>query len=140
VGWLQVIEAQSKKVERYHYRDYLSRAQQSLDVAKYAFEQAKWDACAIMAVQSAISASDALCTYQFSSHSSSQRHDDAIKLFRSVDPSSDAHKTNTNRLTRILSKKSDSAYSEQSVKRNEAEFLMSEAERLLAYVKSKLPQ
>lgn len=131
-------ESPSKKVERYRYKDYLFRAEQSMAVAKYAFEEGLWDACAINAVQTAISASDALCIYKFSSHNASRRHDDAIKLFRSIDPSGEAHKTNANRMARILSEKSDSAYGEQPVKKNEAEFLLAEAERLLTYVKSKL--
>lgn len=133
-------EVQAKKVERYHFKDYLSRAEQSLDVATYAFDAGKWDACAINAVQAAISASDAYCIFKFSAHNSSSRHEDAIKLFRSIDAADEVHKTNSNRLTRILSEKNDSAYGEQPVKKNEAEYLLSEAGRLVAYVKSKIAQ
>lgn len=133
-------QSQAKDVERYHYRDFLSRAQQSLDVAKYALQQGKWDAAAINAVQAAISASDALCTYKTGSHNASQRHDDAIKLFRSIDAADEAHKTNSNRFARILSQKSASAYGERPTQPSEAQYLFSEAERMLYYVKSKLPQ
>ena len=133
-------ESQAKKVGRHHYKDHLSRAQQSLDVAKYAFEQGKWDACAINCVQAGISASDAYCIFKLSLHNASQRHDDAIKLFSSIDPANETHKTNANRLRHLLSEKSGSAYGEQPVKKNEAEYLLTEAGRLLNYVKSKMPE
>lgn len=132
-------ETQTRKVEKYHYKDYLSRAEQCLRTAKDAQGRGDWDACAINAVQSAISASDALSTSSLGLRSADQSHDDAIRLFRSIDPTNEAHKTNTNRLSRILSEKSASSYGEQSVKKIEGEYLLFEAERLLSYVKSKLP-
>lgn len=133
-------ELQTRKVEKHHAGDYANRAQQLINAAQGALEKGEWDACAINSVHSAISASDALCTFNLGQRSSSQRHEDAIKLFKSMGPQDPAILENANRLARILGGKNSSAYEEKPVPRKEAEYLLMEAQRLLGFVKSRLKQ
>lgn len=136
----QLIEVPARKVERHHYVDYFSRAEQCLHAAQRAEEQGEWDACAINSVQSVISASDALSTHKLGVRGAGQKHEDAARLFKSIDFADAAVQENANRLSRILAAKNESAYEENPVGRKEAEHLLLEAKRLFDFVKSRLPQ
>ena len=133
-------ELQGRKVDKRHYADYASRAQQLLNAAERSFENAEWDACAINSIQSAISTSDALCTFRLAQRNANQRHEDAIKLFKSIGPQDEAIQENARRLSRILGAKNASAYEEKPVSSREAEYLLVEARRLFDFVRSRLPQ
>ncbi len=133
-------ELQTRKTDPFHYAEYLSRAEQCLNAAKHSASTNEWDACAINSVQSAISAADALTVFCKSERSAGQRHEEAARLFKSIAPQDAPIQENANRLSRILAKKNASAYEEKAVKRNEAEYLLVEAGRLLDFVKTRLPR
>ncbi len=132
-------ELQTRKIESYHYKDYLSRAEQCLALAEEAKNRGLFDACAINAIQSAISAADALSTFALGQRSASQRHDEAVKLFKTINPHDKGVQDNANRFSRIISEKNASAYEEKPVSSKEAQYLLLEAQRFLSFVKSKLP-
>jgi len=132
-------EFRTRKVEKHHYRDYLSRAEQCLASAEAAWTQGHWDACAINAIQSAVSASDAVTAFGLGLRSAGQSHADAVGLFRQTEAQDQSTQDAASRLSRILGAKNTSAYEEKPVKPREAEFLLAEARKLLDFAKSKLP-
>lgn len=95
---------------------------------------------AINSVQSAISAADALVVFSKSERSAGQRHEEAVRLFKSINPQDSALQENASRLSRILARKNAAAYEEKPLKANEAQYLLLEAGRLLEFVKSRLPR
>lgn len=125
-------------MDKHHYADYLSRAQQHLDIAQIAFEQGKYDACANNAIQSAISASDALTTFFKQERSAGQSHDMTVRLFKETNPQDSETQSKANIFSRIIGEKNVSAYEEKPVKPRVAEVLLKEAEQLLAFVKKKI--
>lgn len=133
-------ELQSRRLDKFHYKDYVARAVQLLNAAERAYESLEWDACAITAVHSAVSASDALCTLKLGQRSAGQNHQNAVRLFKTIDAQDKAIVENAGRLARLLAEKNASAYEEKPVQRKEAEYLLTEAKKFLSFVESRLPE
>lgn len=128
----------TRSVERFHAKDYLKRADECRNAMNRAFESGDWNACVINAIHCAISAADALCISKKGIRSASERHQDAIFLFLSIDQDSEEIKKNANHLSSLLSIKTDAEYGERPLSRNDAEQAKKHAERIFEFVKAKL--
>ena len=132
-------EPKTRNVARRLYVNYLKRADECLATAKGAFVAQQWNASAINAIHSAIAGVDALCVYYLGKRHAGESHGGAIKLFNSFYVAPQELQVNAKRLSRMLGMKNMAEYEERLVFKSEAEKALKDAERLLAFVLSKLP-
>ena len=132
-------EPKTRNVARKLYVNYLKRADECLTTAKGAFAAQQWNTSAINAIHSAIAGVDALCVYYLGKRHAGESHGDAIKLFNSIDLVPQELKVNAQRLSRMLGMKNMAEYEERLVLKSEAGKALKDAERLLAFARSKLP-
>lgn len=126
-----------RSVDRAKFKDYLKRAEECANAMKRSYESTEWNACVINAVHSMISAADALCIFKLGLRHAGQRHEDAVALLTSVDPSDAAVKKNATRLSAMLGIKTDAEYGERLMSRKDADSAVKSAERFLSFVKDK---
>lgn len=132
--------ARLRQVDRSKYREYLKRADECNSAMKRSFDAGEWNACVICAIHAGIAAADALCVYVKGLRHAGERHEDAIGLFLDTAPGDDATKKSASRLSNLLGIKSRAEYGERLLGRKDAEEAVLEVERLLAFIKSRLPK
>jgi len=81
---------------------------------------------------------DAVCVYFFGKRPSGESHNDAVSLFSTIKSGKEID-VNANRIMRILRIKNMAEYEERLVFKSEAEKILKDCERFLAYVKKELP-
>lgn len=110
----------------------VSKSEEFLLVASFAFEGGTYDAAASLAVSAAINASDALCAMR-GRVPSGRDHQDAVQSLRR-----NGFQQASNILARVLAIKQKSQYSARRVSRSEADDAVKRAERLLELAKDLL--
>lgn len=130
----------TRDVEKSLYANYLKRAEECYHAAKNSFGTQEWNAAAISAIHAAIAASDAMCVYFLGKRNASESHNEASALFKTIKSDNEEISTNSNRIARIVGIKSMAEYEERLVFKTEAEKILKDCERFLAYVKTKLPK
>lgn len=128
----------TRSVDRFRAKDYLKRTEECKNAMNNSFESSNWNACVINAIHCAVSSADAFCIFKKGLRNASERHQDAIALFMSIDPSSEEIKKNSAHLSRLLDIKTDAEYGERLATNSEAEQAKKHAERLFGFVKDKL--
>jgi hypothetical protein len=98
-----------------------------------------WNAAAICAIHSCISACDALCAHALGVRHSGEHHSDAVSLMQSIKPGDERYRANAARLRHVINIKNMAEYEERLVFRKEAEKAIKDCERFLAFVRSELP-
>jgi len=129
----------TKDLAKSFYANYLKKSEECLHAAKNSFVNNEWNASAINAIHSCISASDAMCVYFLGKRHAGENHNEVIALFKTI-KSSEEINTNANRIGRILRIKNMAEYEERLVFKSEAERILKDCERLLEYVKKELPK
>lgn len=127
-----------RNVDRFKAKDYLKRAEECIHTMNAAFDRGEFNACVINAVHAAIAAADALCIFTTGIRHAGQRHEDALTIFRDIDPRDEDIKRNLDHLKELLQIKSVAEYGEELMDRKRAELYRKHAERLFAYVKSRI--
>ena len=127
-----------RDVDRSKYTDYLKRAEECFEIVQIAYQNSKWNACAINAIFGVIAAADALCIFEKGIRSASERHEDALAIFLDIDRQDEAIRNNAKRFGDILSKKTLSSYGEHLTTRKEAEDIKLQAERFFDFVKDRI--
>ncbi|MDI6892419.1 MAG: HEPN domain-containing protein [Actinomycetota bacterium] len=131
----------TRRVERSLYVNYLKRAKECLTAARRSFDAREWNASAINSIHSAIAAIDALCVFFLGQRHAGESHDGVVELFRTIKELDRKDLNNiVNRTSRILGIKNMAEYEERLVYSSEAEKALKDAERLLRFVKTKLPK
>ena len=127
----------TRDVPKAQYSNYLKRSDECLISSRMACERGEWNASAINAIHAVIAMSDAMCVYFLGKRSSSEDHNDAAKLFKSVKADEDTT-VNANRISRVLRMKNMAEYEERLVTRSEAEKMLQDAERLAEFVRKRV--
>jgi HEPN domain-containing protein len=127
-------------VSRNLYSNYIIKADEFMAAAQRSFFEEEWNAAAAGAIHSAISAVDALCVYFLGIRHAGEKHDDAVNLFKTIKIEKEELDKNARRISRVLSYKNMAEYEERLVYKSEAENALKDAERILSFVKSKLPK
>jgi uncharacterized protein (UPF0332 family) len=130
---------ETQTVARSLYANYLAKSEECFSAAQESFSKGDWNAAAICAVHSCISASDALCIFFLGKRHAGLNHNDAVLLFSTIRRNDEQLKKNASRLKNILNMKNMAEYEERLVRRTEAEKVTKDTERFLAFVKSRLP-
>lgn len=128
----------TRSADRFRAKDYLKRAEECKNAMNKCFESGDWNACVINAIHCAISSADAFCIFKKGLRNASERHQDAIALFLSIEPSSEEIKRNATHLSRLLDIKTDAEYGERLASSSDAEQSKKHAERLFEFVKARI--
>ncbi len=130
----------TQDVARNLHVNYLRKSKECFRAAKESFSKGDWNAASICAIHSCIAASDAICIYFLGKRHSGQNHTDAVMLLGTTKSGDEEAKNNANRLRKILAIKNIAEYEERLMRRADAEKVMKDAERFLAYAISQLPE
>lgn len=130
---------QSKKMRKDEYLNFWRKARELESVMQTALLKSNWDAAALNALHSAILANDALLIFFHGIKSSSQKHDDAVKLLTSLMKSSDARKSSRH-LRKLINEKSVISYTGKLLSPGRSKELCKHAQRFITWVNSLLPE
>jgi HEPN domain-containing protein len=130
----------TQKVDSSSASNFLKKALECHRAAAQSFTHGDWNAAAICAIHSSISACDALCAHALGLRHAGERHSDAVTLLMSIRPTDKRFKGNVVRLRRVIDIKNMAEYEERLVFRKEAEKALKDCERFLAFVIAELPQ
>ncbi|MBI2580040.1 MAG: HEPN domain-containing protein [Candidatus Aenigmarchaeota archaeon] len=128
----------TRNVDRFHAKDYLKRATECKNSMGMAFDSGDYSASVINAIHCAISSVDAFCIFKNGLRNASERHQDSIALFLSIDSNSEEIKRNSIHLSRLLDIKTDAEYGERLSSKTDAENAKKHAERLFEFAKSRI--
>jgi len=126
-------------VARNLYTNYLKKSDECFTAAKESLAKGDWNAAAICAIHSCISAGDALCIYFLGKRHAGPNHRDAVVLLDIIKSGNMEVKNNANRLRKILGVKNMAEYEERLVRQSEAEKVLKDTEHFLAFARSLLP-
>lgn len=129
----------TRDVSKALYSNYLKKAEECFHAAKNSFTSQEWNATAINAIHSCISACDSLCVYFLGKRYAGESHDDAVKLLRTIRTDDEKINESANRFLRIIRIKNMAEYEERLVYRTEAEKILKDCERFFQYTKNELP-
>lgn len=125
-----------KAIDSSKSRNYVTKAENSLRIARIALEQGAYDSAVVNSVHSAINSLDAVTTAALGKRSSGQ-HTDIIALIKGIFSGKD-HSDISKQFRSLLSLKNASEYQPDLMSRRDAESSVLQAERILARVKAKL--
>ena len=125
----------TKPVDRKKSQNYLTKAENLLEVARYALSQKKYDATVINAVHSAINALDALTTREKGLRTS-REHSEALLLIKGILASKE-YDDIEKQFSSLLNLKNSAEYQPDFMSNEEAKNSIKWAERILAKVKAK---
>lgn len=129
----------TRDVTKSLYTNFLKKAEECFHAATNSFTTQEWNAATINAIHSCISACDAMCVYFLGKRHAGDNHNDAVGLFKTIKAGDEEISTNANRILRILRIKNMAEYEERLVYKTESEKVLKDCERLLEFVKKKLP-
>lgn len=132
-------KVRTRDVDRKLYANYLKKAEECYHAATNSFTAQEWNAATINAIHSCISACDAMCVYFLGKRHAGDDHNGAVGIFKTIKAGDEEINTNANRILRILRIKNMAEYEERLVNKTESEKILKDCERLLAFVKKKLP-
>ncbi|HJT10413.1 MAG TPA: HEPN domain-containing protein [Candidatus Nitrosotalea sp.] len=126
----------SKSLDPRKASGYITKAENSLKMAKIALEKGAFDNAVMSSVHSSINALDALTTSQLGKRSSGQ-HPDILSLVKGV-LTPEEHDVISKQFSNLLGMKNESEYQPDLMSQKEAENAIKWAERILKLVQSKL--
>ncbi|MDP8212094.1 MAG: HEPN domain-containing protein [Candidatus Zapsychrus exili] len=132
-----IAKSKTRDIKRHAYVNFMQKSEECFNAAKKSLKSEEWNATAINAIHSTISACDAMCVYFLGKRHSGENHNEAAVLFKRIKKADDFN-TNANRIVRILRMKNMAEYEERLVYKSEAEKIFKDCERFLSFVKSKL--
>ena len=128
-----------KKIHKDEYLNYREKARELESVMQTALLKSNWNAAALNALHAAILANDALLIFFHGVKSSSQKHDDAIKLLTSLMKTPAAHK-NSRHLRKLINEKSNISYTGKLLSPGRSKELCKHSQRFISWVNSLLPE
>ena len=127
----------SKAVSKGSYRNYLQKAEEMLDVAKYASNQSKYNAAVTASVHCAINAIDAFAVF-YVGRRHSGGHEGAVIVIKSAVTESEFSEL-SKQFGGLIALKNEAEYQPNLMKATQARDAVARASRILSKVKQKLP-
>ena len=118
------------------YGNYFKKAQQFREVMRNCFNGRNYDAAALNGIHAIISGIDAVLVFRHGVVSSSQNHEDAVRLLIELIPNGKEHAKHA---LAVISKKSVVEYWDTLCSESDASEIMKHTERFLEWVKTELP-
>jgi len=128
-------QIRSRREERGAHTVYLAKAEEFLRSALDNVVSRRWNAAALSAIHAGIAAADAVLVFERGLRSVSQRHEDVVDLL--AGPGSDRTSALAH-LRRILGRKNSVEYESRLFSRKEAEEVVQQAERFLAWTRTRI--
>jgi len=128
----------ASKVDREDYHKYWKKAEEFYETAEDRLTKGKWNAAALNAIHSGISANDALLVCFHGVKSISPKHDDAMRLLTSL-VEHEKTEANAAHLRKLIGTKHIVEYESRLFIQKEAQALVEHAKRFLDWVDSILP-
>jgi len=125
------------KIAKALYKNYLQKALEFRDTMRNSLSSSNWNAAALNAIHTGISANDAVLTCFHGIRSISPKHDDAVKLLRDLMKDEKA-KTAANHLSKLIYAKNLVEYESRLFSQSEAHTIAKHAERFVEWVESVL--
>ena len=122
----------TRQEEKSAAKDYLKKAEDNYKAMLLALEDKNFNAAGTLALQCAISSSDAICVYEKGVRSISQDHFDVCDLVNSITLPDAKEKANI--LKRIIGKKNLIQYERRNIYRAEADEIVKAATRFHQWV------
>jgi len=126
-------------VDKSLYLNYYKKTIEFRDTMRQALAERRWNAASLTAIHAGISGNDALLVYYHGKRSISQKHDDAIRLLKSLMNDDKAIKA-ANHFSKLIYYKNLVEYESRLFTHDEAYTITKHAERFLEYVESMLPK
>ena len=126
----------TRGVDKDRYRSYLQKAEEYYQAMLDSLAQGRWNAAALEAIHSAISANDAILVRHYGLRSVSGAHEDAVDLLVSRMGTPEAKKA-AHHLSWLLAKKNLVEYEARLFTAKEAQEAVKHAERFPEWVKAK---
>ena len=127
----------SKAVRKGLYRNYLQKAEEMLDVAKYASSRSKHNAAVTASVHCAINAIDAFAVF-YVGRRHSGGHEGAVIVIKSAVTESEFSEL-SKQFGGLIALKNEAEYQPDLMKATQARDAVARASRILSKVKQKLP-
>jgi len=126
----------TRSVDQSKAANYLTKAENSLRIAKIALREKAYDTAVMDAVHSSINALDALTTLYGGKRSSGQ-HSDVLKLIKGI-LTNEEFEYVEKQFSALIGRKNESEYQPTLMNDKDAEDAIRRAERILSKVKAKL--
>jgi len=126
----------TRPVDQSRAAGYLTKAENSLHIAKIAFKEKAYDAAVMNAVHSSINALDALTTL-YSGKRSSGQHTDVFDLIKGI-LTNDEFEYVKKQFGGLMSMKNESEYQPNLMNDKDAQNAVTRAERILDKVKTRI--
>lgn len=127
----------TRGVDKVRYRSYLKKAEEYYQAMLDSLSQGRWNAAALEAIHSAISANDAFLVQRYGLRSVSNTHEDAVDLLVARLGTSERQEP-AQHLSWLLAKKNLVEYEDRLFTAREAQEAVKHAERFLEWVKIRL--
>ena len=127
------------RVDKTQYRNFYKKAKEFYETMHISLGRKNWNATALNAVHSGISANDALLAYFYGIRSVSPKHDDAVKLLVSLVKHKEVNLSSAH-LRKLIGMKNLVEYEGRLFTQSEAQSLAKHAQRFLEWVESLLPK
>ena len=121
-------------VEKREYLRYKSIADGFYEAAKDELNSKRWNAVGLLIVHSAIGYADAVAIKESGQKSSSENHQDSVKLLEKVVKHTESRNSALNQLERLIGHKTTVAYSGEQYDQADIEKLMKHLERFRTWV------
>ena len=126
-------ETKVSNVEKREFVKYKSIADGFYEAAKEELNSKRWNAAGLLIVHSAIGYADAVAIKESGQKSSSENHQDAVKLLEKVVKHTENRSSALNQLERLIGHKTTVAYSGEQYDQADIEKLMKHLERFRAW-------
>jgi hypothetical protein len=127
----------AKSVDKRLFRNYLQKAEEMLDVAKYAALQSKNDAAVTASVHCAINAVDSLAVFYLGRRHSGG-HEEALNAIKGVVGEAE-FKDLAKQFSGLIALKNEAEYQPDLMKASQARDAVTRASRIFSKVRQKLP-
>lgn len=133
--------AESIKVEKHLYLNYLQKADEFLEGMRDELESRRWNMAVVAGVHCAISACDAMTIFYLNVKHKGMRHADAARLLMGIEGIDSKELTEkASQLVSILDFKTPVEYDKTLLREKDARELAKKVERFFGWASGKLPR
>jgi hypothetical protein len=129
----------TNRVDKSEYKNYFKKSCEFYETMDLAMSSRKWNAAALNAIHAGISANDAVLIFVHSLRCTSPKHDDAVKLLKSLMKEEKAQVASKH-LAKLINSKNINEYESRLFTQGEAYALVKCISRFMDWVKSILPE
>ncbi len=131
--WGETVAMRTRHVDKSLFRNYLKKADESLESAKDCMQKERWNAAVINAVHC-----DALTVFKMGVRHAGERHEDAITLLESLELPKEVLSSKGRQLNRLLGIKNAAEYEGRLMDEGEAREAVRDVERFFRWVEELL--